>query len=358
MASRLEKRMDELLADETGTRLVKINVGHDAKFVVFSDLHRGQGDNADDFKNNNQATYNKALEYYLKEDFGLIHLGDIEELKENWSLKDVLEKSKIHLAKENEFHKKGKYFRVFGNHDSQYENENTVKKLLDPYFKGIKVYEGILLQFGIFPDIILVHGHQGYLPIITNLFEYIGLPIYKWWLNDVVKKSRSVYYESYCDIEKDENQFYSWVAKQKNTILIFGHTHRPLWGGKTVVENYEAKLKIKVEELKTISVINKVSITELKTNHMLYGVTSLIDEINAMISVIKSKMSEQGVCRAPKPFPLIFNTGCCIYKDGDITCLEIDKGELRLIKWGINESKTGIERKILEQEYLGNFILQ
>ncbi|MBK9733570.1 MAG: hypothetical protein IPO92_00840 [Saprospiraceae bacterium] len=207
MATRLENRMNQLLSDKEQKKLIKLNIGHDAKFIIFSDLHRGLWDKADDFSNLNQASYFKALSYYIVNDFVLIHLGDIEELKENWSINNVLEMNTIHLNKEAEFHKKNRYFRVFGNHDSQYENQNTVKDHLHRYFPGLTVYEGILLQYGHLPDILLTHGHQGYLPIVTNLFEYIGLPLYRWCLNDVVKKSRTVNYESYCAIEKMKMPF-------------------------------------------------------------------------------------------------------------------------------------------------------
>lgn len=359
MANRLENRMNDLLKDSTGNKLLKLNITQpdQEKLVIFSDLHRGLGDHADDFKNNNQASYYKALNYYLDNDFALVHLGDIEELKENWSISKVLDHHKIHLSKEAEFHQRKKYFRVFGNHDSQYENANTVRKYLQPYFKDLKVYEGILLQFGMLPNILMVHGHQGYLPIVTNLFEYIGLPVYRWVVNDIIGKPRKVTYESYCDIEKDENAFYNWCLKQDNTILIFGHTHRPLWGSKTVVDNYRIKLDAKVNDLKEVAHKNNVTVSALKLNPAMYGVEGIIQEINAYIAVIQNKMEEHGNCSAPKPMPLIFNTGCSIFHDGDITGIEIDQGMIRLIKWGVNKPKTAIERAVLEESYLGDMVL-
>lgn len=359
MASRLENRMNELLQDSTGNKLLKINITdpNQEKLIIFSDLHRGLGDHADDFKNINQASYYKALNYYLDKDFALVHLGDTEELKENWSISKVLDHHKIHLSKEAEFHQRNKYFRVFGNHDSQYENANTVRKFLHPYFKDLKVYEGILLQYGLFPNILMVHGHQGYLPVVTNLFEYIGLPVYRWVVNDIIGKPRKVTYESYCAIEKDENAFYTWCEKQYNTIMIFGHTHRPLWGSKTMVDNYKLKLEAKVTELKEVAKKNNVTVSELKLKPVLYGVELLINEIQKYITVIQKKMEDHGACSAPKPMPLIFNTGCAIFHDGDITGIEIDQGMIRLIKWGANETKTEIERVVLEEEYLGDLVL-
>lgn len=359
MASRLEKRMDNLLGDKKGDRLLRLNITkfEEEKLVIFSDIHRGLQDSANDFKNNNQLSYFKALEYYLDKDYALVHLGDIDELKENWSINKVLENNKIHLAKEGEFHQRNKYFRVFGNHDSQYENASTVAKYLHPYFKDLKVYEGILLQFGLLPNILMVHGHQGYLPIVTNLFEYIGLPVYRWVVNDIIGKPRKVTYESYCAIEKDENDFYNWCQKQDNTILIFGHTHRPLWGSKTVVQNYKKKLDEKVAILQGIARQHNVTVSVVRLDPLTYGAEGIINDINDYVTIINEKMAEHGNCSAPNPLPLIFNTGCSIFHDGDITGIEIDQGTIRLIKWGANNEKSAIERSVLEEEYLGDMVL-
>lgn len=51
----------------------------DTKFIVMSDCHRGDGSAADEFAHNS-LIYKCALEYYLKEGFTYIELGDAEEL--------------------------------------------------------------------------------------------------------------------------------------------------------------------------------------------------------------------------------------------------------------------------------------
>jgi hypothetical protein len=47
-----------------------------------------------------------------------------------------------------------------------------------------------------------------------------------------------------------------------------------------------------------------------------------------------------------KTSPCYFNTGCCRFEDGDITGIELDAGQIRLIKWGEEDGK--IARKELE----------
>lgn len=359
--------MDEVLQDKTGKVLLKLNIPHDAKMIFFSDLHRGLGDLADDFTEKQQRSYHTALESYLKNDFALFHLGDIEELKEQPDVKAVLKTHQKSVLIEKEFHRRKKYFRIFGNHDSQYENPSYVDKTLNlAEFYGldgdlkdhkVQVFQGILLQYGHLPDVLLVHGHQGYLPILTNFFEIIGLPFGRFWINNIQKKNRSVNYESYCDIEKDENAFYDWASKYKNQIVIFGHTHRPLWGGKTVIEAYEKKLKVEVDKLRNIAIEKKVSINILKQDPIGYGITEIIDNINKFVDILKKKMAENGVCRAPKPLPILYNTGCCIFEDGDITGIEIDQGFIKLVKWGLNTNNDLIERTELECEYLGALVV-
>jgi hypothetical protein len=51
-----------------------------------------------------------------------------------------------------------------------------------------------------------------------------------------------------------------------------------------------------------------------------------------------------------KTQPSYFNTGCCRFKDGDITGIEIEDGQIRLIKWGGEDEN--IARTIFEQTHL------
>ena len=51
------------------------------RFVIFSDLHKGARNGADDFRAGERA-YHAALAYYLYKGYTLIMLGDAEELWE------------------------------------------------------------------------------------------------------------------------------------------------------------------------------------------------------------------------------------------------------------------------------------
>ncbi|HTN05276.1 hypothetical protein [Agriterribacter sp.] len=48
--------------------------------------------------------------------------------------------------------------------------------------------------------------------------------------------------------------------------------------------------------------------------------------------------------------PSYFNSGCCCFSDGDITGIEIEAGEIRLIKWKMGDAAP--QRTILEHAAL------
>src|SRR3954462_8121231 len=89
-----------------------------ARLVVFSDLHKGGRDGADDFLRCERA-YAAALAFYLESGHRLVVLGDAEELWENRP-DGVLAAYEDVLRLEAEFHRAGRYERFWGNHDDEW----------------------------------------------------------------------------------------------------------------------------------------------------------------------------------------------------------------------------------------------
>ncbi len=85
------------------------------KFIVLSDQHKGAKDAADDFMPA-EKNYLAALDYYYQHDYFFINLGDCEELWEN-TLAPVKKCNTASFDKEKLFLQKGKYIKIFGNHD-------------------------------------------------------------------------------------------------------------------------------------------------------------------------------------------------------------------------------------------------
>jgi predicted phosphodiesterase len=127
-----------------------------------SDMHRGDGTGSDDFAHNS-LIYKCALDYYLREGFTYIELGDAEELWENKSFDQIYITHTSIYDKIGEFHdpdpKKTRYIKIWGNHDIQWKDNADI---LREIFPGIRIYEAATLHS---PSrsgkrILLWHGHQ------------------------------------------------------------------------------------------------------------------------------------------------------------------------------------------------------
>ncbi|MGI8592972.1 MAG: hypothetical protein ACR2ML_01130 [Solirubrobacteraceae bacterium] len=117
-----------------------------ARLIIFSDQHKGARDGADDFQRCERA-YNAALAYYLETGHSLIVLGDAEELWE-CEIKEVMHAYGDTLALEAEFHRRGRYERMWGNHDSQWSKPRNAKRHLHPFFPGLRLREALKLRVG------------------------------------------------------------------------------------------------------------------------------------------------------------------------------------------------------------------
>lgn len=318
--------------------LIRADLSNDA-FVIFSDQHKGDGSSADDFKDN-AALYKQALSYYGDRDFKLVVLGDSEECWENnygrilSRYSDVIKKE-IELALTTRQKKK---IRIWGNHDKEislrrfkkyYRNLGTT--LLD----DVNYREGFCLG----PDIFFIHGHQG------RFFEDIAWRASRLAVKFIWKSLQKLFLigkegpsENMRLREGLELNYYRW-AKKKRLLLICGHTHRALFASLTHIDRLEREIRELEKEREEISAAAKEEIENVLAHK------------KAEVEQIVSR--RQGLSRfffetpSKKPIPCYFNTGCCCYANG-ITCLEIEKGRIRLIKW---QRRTG-ERIILAEEEL------
>ena len=62
----------------------------ESKFIFFSDCHRGDGSFTDDFAQN-QNIYYYAMEYYYKNGYTYVEIGDGDELLLNWDYNDIIQ---------------------------------------------------------------------------------------------------------------------------------------------------------------------------------------------------------------------------------------------------------------------------
>jgi UDP-2,3-diacylglucosamine pyrophosphatase LpxH len=295
------------------------------KFIIFSDQHKGARDGADIFALS-EKNYLTALDHYNFEKFIYINLGDSEELWENLFI-TVKRHNKATFEKEKIFMEQDRFVKIFGNHDLYWGNDPlAMVSLLQIYGKAISVYEGAILQThvnGRLLEIFMTHGHQGDLQSDGNWFS-------KWFVSDVwgplqgylrINPNTPAYNNQ---LKTDHNRImYEWSSQRKNTLLITGHTHQPVFRSLTELEN----LYIRLDKAKAANDVSKTAEFENKiTSLHLQGNTP--PDFNGYLDTY-------------------FNTGCCCFNDGDITGIEIADGYIRLIKWAYH--KKGSERVVLEE---------
>jgi hypothetical protein len=116
--SSLSKLQEDIIAGKGNNGIILPFQLDTGKFIILSDQHKGGRDFADDFKPA-EANYLTALKYYYNNEFTLIGLGDCEELWEN-TPKVVIEKNREALLEEARFLQQDRYYRIFGNHDLEW----------------------------------------------------------------------------------------------------------------------------------------------------------------------------------------------------------------------------------------------
>ena len=263
----------------------RISFNDDSKFIIFSDVHRGDNSLADDFANN-QNTYFHALNHYYNNGFTYCELGDGDELWENSSFSSILYAHKNIFDLMKRFFLEGRLYRLIGNHDMVYSNEKYVEKHLfsslnnitgkeESLFPGIIFSEGLILEHEVTKqEIFMLHGHQ------ADWKNYKAWKFSRFMVR-VLWKQLQIFgisdptspAKNNKELFKVERRIKRWIIENNNLFTIIGHTHRP---------------------------------------------------------------------RFPKPGDTaLFNDGSCVHPRS-ITGLEIENGTISLIKWHIATTDDGI----------------
>ena len=359
--SRIFKALSDLfrnIKEEPGKKGVVLSLKENSRIIIFSDHHRGAKNGADDFMKAETA-YLAALDYYFENKFQYISLGDSEELWEN-TLNQVKKNNSITFEAEKRFILKDKFFKVFGNHDLYWDNSPIASQQLKAiYGKKLRVFEGIILEkdnkeehtqkkktndpFSIFKikpaaddevlpiancplTIFLTHGHQGDASSDGNWFS-------KFFVANIWAPLQSYLRINFNTPAYDEDLktahnliMYEWSAKYKKLVLITGHTHQPVFESLTHPERMYRQLgdAIKAKKADEVKQIEE----EIKRRGRNYKTTP------AQYLTLK---------------PSYFNSGCCCFRDGDITGIEITHEKISLVKWNIHKQRVLLEETTLEK---------
>ena len=335
---RVERALSDLyknISTKPGNKGLSIEIGVEDKIVVLSDQHKGVRDFSDDFAFA-EKNYLAALSYYNTENYLYVNLGDSEELWENL-LEPVIKFNKNTFEAEKAFLKRNAFVKIFGNHDLYWDNDPLAGfNLTRIYDSKLKIYEGLVLKAcvkGQQLKFFLTHGHQGDLQSDGNWFS-------KWFISTIWAPLQAFLIinpntPAFNDQLKSAHNkmMYEWSAKQRNLILITGHTHQPVFASLTNLER----------------IYRKLGIAQKTTNQ---------GEISKLEGELKIRIQKGDISPDFTSYkPNYFNTGCCCFDDGDITGIEIANGNIRLIKWEYNKERIS-ERIVLEETSLETLLEQ
>lgn len=279
------------------------------KMVVFSDHHRGMRDDADDFVQC-ESTYKQALSYYLSVNYKLLLLGDVEELWEN-PLSQFNDQYEDVQKLERDFFLKDRLIRIWGNHDDFWREKAIFNRYQGKYFKGLTVHESLIVEVSDdgreIGEIVFLHGHQG--DLASDRFATISRFLVRWLWRPWQKITGAKLSTASRNLERrsrTDELLYEWVKRRERAILIAGHTHQAVFSSSSHIDYLEELLRNSEDIQEQAQIVSEMNRVRASQTHVKVG-------------------GDRQTC--------YFNSGCCSFEDGDITGLEIDNGQIRLIKW-------------------------
>jgi UDP-2,3-diacylglucosamine pyrophosphatase LpxH len=275
------------------------NINNQSRWVIFSDLHMGDGSTKDDFKPNSELFQCALRDYYLKRNYSLMLNGDVEELQ-RFSLDVILNNWNPVYKLFDAFANKNRLAKTYGNHDLQ------LKVQKPPY--DYKMSEACKLSYE-GDHIFIYHGHQASKKYqLQN--DLVGFTL-KYFANPLRIKDYSVSHSSKKQY-KIEKRAYEHAIK-RNQISIIGHTHRPLFESLHKVD----RLRFKIDQLCRDYLISRPS----NQGSIAHSIKFYQAELEKSHQIDNLKNANSLIYHHNLAVPCLFNSGTVIGKRG-ITCLE------------------------------------
>lgn len=301
-----DEPLDQLLAKASA-----VPVNNESRWVIFSDLHMGDGGPQDDFLRNAAMFRRILISHYLTKGFGLILNGDIEELQ-LFSLRKIVARWRDIYDLFQRFETGSGLIKLSGNHDIEPLSAR-------PAPGTFPVREAVRLAYG--PDSLFVfHGHQ------VRRFNDLATRLTPWVLRFIARplgiknKSTSADSRKKFHVEQRAYRF----ARSRGLAAVIGHTHRPLFESLSKLDTLRSKIEQACRRLAEVSAGEKDSLEE--------KVRSLSDEMGRMLTRNDRYDHTGSLYQTAPPVPCLFNSGCAIGKSG-MTALEISAGSIRLVHW-------------------------
>lgn len=278
------------------TRLFKysdvIEFDDSSKFILLSDCHRGDKGYADDFVHN-ENIFLHALHAYYVNGFTYIEIGDGDELWENKEFVHIWEAYEEVFSLMQQFYQQGRLYLIFGNHDMERKNPKKVEKtLFNIYNKSEKKLKLLFQGIKIHEGLKLKYLISGEFLFLAHGHQVDMLATRFWRFSRFFVR-------------------HFWRHLQQAG---FGDPTSPAINQKKR-EKVEKKLEEWANENRQILIVGH-------THRPVFP---------------KDSSS------------LYFNTGCCIHPHS-ICGIEIENGEIKLVKWSIKtESKSGYLKVFREE---------
>lgn len=287
------------------------HISSDSRYVIFSDLHLGDGGRNDDFRRNSDLFQAVTREHYLSRGYSLVLNGDIEELQ-RFSVEQIGERWGGVYEIFRRFSAENRLFKIFGNHDFEF---SVKPRMVEPF----ETMESLRLRHSD-GDIFILHGHQtagrlerpnivvGY--ILRYVANPLGIPN-----GSVAHDSRKRY--------TTEQRLYDF-SRSRKIVSILGHTHRPLFESLSKIDS----LKFAIERLCR----DYVTSDEPQRRRIEEGIQEYKSELESMDRAERKRDFHESLYTSGVLVPCLFNSGCVVGKRG-ITCLEITSRDITLAHW-------------------------
>lgn len=289
----------------------ELRIDDNARIVIFSDLHMGNGSWTDDFLHNGEMFREVLARRYYEDDSTLILNGDVEELQ-RFSRRSIAERWQSLYALFRAFHQEGRLIRIVGNHDLANLGDMDC-------FGSEEPREGVTLNCK-GNRLFILHGHQ---PLwkYERFNRWIGY-VLKYLLNPLKIKNRTVAHNSRKRFVT-EKRVYEF-ARSRGLLAIIGHTHRPLFESLSKVDVLRFEIEQRCQEYPTAPKARRLAIrTEIDR---------LQQELLHTNRNVKTEAARRSLYNADFVVPCLFNSGCVLGKRG-MTALEIRGGRICLVHW-------------------------
>lgn len=274
----------------------ELNFNSENKIVFISDVHRGDGTFYDALLTNRNI-YKTALGYYFRQGFTYVEVGDGDELWKNKNFTEIAYAYENVFKILNKFKEKNRLYMIYGNHD-------IIKKRESFYSSQYRALRKCGADYG-----------QNFLKFIKDIKFYESLTF----------KYEEVG-EKFLVTHGNQVDFMNSTGWMVNRFLV-----RYVWKFLNGIAGFKDPTSPAKSNTKGSKVDRQLERWAKNNSKMLLcGHTH------------NSRFPKQN--EAP-----YFNDGCCVLPDS-MTAIEIENGEISLVKWSVEAQATGVlwvRRKII-----------